>query len=444
VSSLTQCGPVVALLLLASASTDLSYVGDPMGCRGGVSAAPVQHYPNAAPYDMLGPAMCSGGASAPPAWRGVANVPNQASATQPNSGQSSQLRTPEEQFKQAVALQTAGDLDAAAAAYRQFLATRPDNIEARSNLGVVLARLGRYSEAIEAYRMALGTDASRYAVRLNLGIALYKANQFVEAARELDAVLGAQPDNLQARYLLADCRVRIGEPDRAVGLLEPLESVRRDDTALAYLLGMAYLRLKQPEKGQVYIDRILRKGDSAEARLMMGLAKREVQDLIGAIEDLRRAVELNPDLPSAHGLYAQVLLETGNRDSARGEFQEELKRNPLDFEANLYLGVLLKEEQEFESAMKHFTVALGVRPGDIGARYQIASLDLARHETESARERLEAIVEEAPEFVEAHVALATAYYRLKRREEGDRERAIIEELQRQIQEKQRLIKRGPA
>ena len=49
---------------------------------------------------------------------------------------------------------------------------------------------------------------------------------------------------------------------------------------------------------------------------------------------------------------------------------------------------------------------------------------------------LETIVKEAPTFLEAHVTLATVYYRLKRREDGDRERAIIETLNKEIQAKQ--------
>jgi tetratricopeptide (TPR) repeat protein len=342
----------------------------------------------------------------------------------------------EDQFKKAVALQTAGDLEGAASAYRHFLEAHAGNVEARSNLGVVLARLGRYTEAIDAYRQALAFDASRLAVRLNLGIALYKANQLSDAARELETVLAAQPDHLQARYLQADCRLRLGEPAKTVALLEPLESSRRDDLLLAYLLGMAYLRTEQLDKGKMLIDRILRKGDSAEARLMMGVAKREMNDFVDAIEDLKRAVELNPELPTVHGLYAQALLEAGNPNHAKREFEAELARNPLDFEANLYFGVLLKEEREFDGAMKHFTVALGVRPGDIATRYQIASLQMARGETVPALAMLEAIVKEAPTFLEAHVSLATAYYRLKRREDGDRERAIIEELTSQIQAKQ--------
>jgi Tfp pilus assembly protein PilF len=57
-------------------------------------------------------------------------------------------------------------------------------------------------------------------------------------------------------------------------------------------------------------------------------------------------------------------------------------------------------------------------------------------ETESALAHLEAIVKEAPKFIEAHVSLATVYYRLKRREDAERERAIIDELNREIQAKQ--------
>jgi tetratricopeptide (TPR) repeat protein len=339
-------------------------------------------------------------------------------------------------FKRAIALQNAGDLEAAAAAYRQFLAEHGDNIEARSNLGVVLARLGRYAEAIDVYRQALGRDPSKVAVRLNLGIALYKAHQLSEAARELDTVLQAQPDNLQARYLAADCRLRLGEPAKTVGLLASLESSRPDDLVLAYLLGMGYLRTEQVERGQTLIDRILRKGDSAEARLMMGVAKLEMNDFTSAIEDLKRAAELNPELPTVHGFYAQALLETGSRDLAKREFQAELARNPLDFQANLYFGVLLKEEQLFDDAMKHFNVALGVRPGELATRYQIASLKLAARDTEGALTILEELVKEAPTFLEAHVSLATAYYRLKRREDGDRERAIVDRLTKEVQAKQ--------
>ena len=339
-------------------------------------------------------------------------------------------------FKRALALQQSGDLEEAARAYREFLATYPNNIEARSNLGVVLAGLGRYEEAIEAYRLALAPNPSNSAVRLNLGIALYKAALFADAAKELGAVLAAQPANRQARYLEADCYLRLGEPKRAIELLAEYESSRTNDLALAYILGMAYLRAGETENGQVLIDRILRNGDSAEARLMMGVAKRGVQDLSGARDDLARAVELNPELPTVHAHYGLSLLETGDREQAREQFGQELKRNPLDYEANLHMGVILKEDSSFDAALEYFNRALRVRPGDVVARFQIAAVKVATAQAEAALPLLEAVVHEAPEFVEAHVLLATVYYRLQKREAGDRERTIIDELNKKRQANQ--------
>jgi thioredoxin-like negative regulator of GroEL len=58
-------------------------------------------------------------------------------------------------------------------------------------------------------------------------------------------------------------------------------------------------------------------------------------------------------------------------------------------------------------------------------------------EVEEALRMLEAIAKEAPDVVEVHVQLATAYNRLKRKEDAQREREIIDRLNAEAQAKQR-------
>lgn len=341
-------------------------------------------------------------------------------------------------FARAAALQEAGDLEAAMSAYRQVLAQHPGNVEARSNLGVVLMRLGRYEEAIAEYEQALSHAAGNTTVRLNLGLAFYKSARYGKAAATFGRVLAEQPENLQARYLAADCHLRLGRPHEVIRLLQPLEASKAaDDPVLAYLLGVAYLGTEQIEKGQLLIDRILRHGDSAEARVLMGTAKHRAGDLKGAAEDLKRAVEINPELPGVRAFYGQALLEAGNPDPARQEFEAALAKDPLDYDANLHLGVLLRSEQKLDEALGHLNRALGVRPGDLAVRFQIASVVLAKQETAAATRMLEAIVAEAPSFLEAQVTLATAYYRQQRRADGDRVRAIVQKLTEEKEAKER-------
>jgi len=55
---------------------------------------------------------------------------------------------------------------------------------------------------------------------------------------------------------------------------------------------------------------------------------------------------------------------------------------------------------------------------------------------DEARKIFEALVSDVPNFTEAHVTLATIYYRLKRKEDGDRERAIVNKLNAEAQARQ--------
>jgi tetratricopeptide (TPR) repeat protein len=94
--------------------------------------------------------------------------------------------------------------------------------------------------------------------------------------------------------------------------------------------------------------------------------------------------------------------------------------------------------------MERFRMAASVRPGDPAALYQVGALELQLGRTEEAREVLEQVAEKAPEFAEAHVSLATVYYRLKRKEDGDRHRAIAEKLSEKAQEQQPGAQAGGA
>jgi protein O-GlcNAc transferase len=316
-------------------------------------------------------------------------------------------------FVEAVRLHQARDLDAAADAYQRFLAAQPRNVEALSNLGAVRAAQGRYEEAIERYREALAVEP-RTAVRFNLAVALQKAGRTTEAVPELERVIAEQPEHRGAVVLLAECRARLGEYGRAAALLTPLYERNPDDRAVTYLLGLSLVQDKQVDKGKPLLDRVLREGESAETRLLMGAVKLGGGDYADASADLRRAVELNPALPLAHVLLGRALMNVGDTTGAAEEFRRELAVNPNDFDAHLLLGVLLKQDDRLQEAGEHFQKAAALRPGDAAAAYQVGALALQRGALEEARAALERVVAVSPDFLEAHVSLALLYYRLNR------------------------------
>jgi len=341
---------------------------------------------------------------------------------------SQQTPAAEQLLRHAIELHQAGNVADAIPAYREYLKQVPGNVMARSNLGAALSRAGLYEEAIVEYRKALEAQPENAPVRLNLALAYYKAARISQAAGELTRVVKEQPANRQAVLLLADSDLRLGENRKVIELLSPLALQSPDDQAINYMLGTALIRDNQPARGQVLVDRILRDGDSAEARLLMGATKMSVQDFSGALQDLKKAVELNPRLPDVYAYYGMAMAATGDTPGAAVAFRKELESNPNDYTSNVQLGVLLKQDQNFAEARRCLERALAVRSGDASVRYQLATLDLQDGQTEAARAELEKLTKEVPKFVEAHVSLATVYYRLKRKEDGDKERAIVLQL----------------
>lgn len=328
-------------------------------------------------------------------------------------------------LRHAIQLHQSGDVEGAIREYRVYLKQTPNNVMARSNLGAALSKAGRYEEAISEYKQALNAEPGNVPVRINLALSYYKTAQLTSAAEQLTTVVAEQPANRQAVFLLADCDLRLGENKKVIQLLSPLEKETPDDKGLIYLLGTALIRDEQPARGQLLVDRILRDGDSAEARLLLGTTKMNAREFAEALVDLKKAAELNPQLPDVFSYYGLALLTTGDMAGAAEAFRKELQSNPNDFVSNLQLGVLFKQDQRYDEARRSLERALRVRPGDPGVRYQLATLDLLGGNLEPARKQLEQLTKETPDFVEAHVSLATIYYRLKRKDDGDKERALV-------------------
>jgi tetratricopeptide (TPR) repeat protein len=360
--------------------------------------------------------------------------------TAPARAQGQHAHDFERLFARALELHQAGDILGAIDSYKTALTISPDRADALSNLGAAYVRLGQYDDAITHYQAALKVDPLSHAVRLNLALAYYKSARPQAAISQLKQVVASEPQARNAYLVLADCYLQTGQDQEAVALLKPREPLLGDDLAYAYLLGTALLRTGDAAEGQKYVDRVFGAGESAEAHLLMAIAHLGQHDYRAAKTELQRAVQLNPRLPTAQSLYGRTLRLLGEHEAAERAFRKELDLNVNDFEANLQLGNLRKDAQKFEEASTYLERATTVRPADLTARKLLATLRLQTGKVDEAVRMFEEIVKEAPDAVEVHVQLATAYNRLKRTEDARRERAIIDRLNAEAQAKQRIDK----
>jgi tetratricopeptide (TPR) repeat protein len=340
-----------------------------------------------------------------------------------------QAPSPEKLLRHAAELQRAGDLEGAVKGYREFLGLQPNEAPVHSNLGVLLSHLGRYDEAVVEYQKALDLDPQNASIVRNLGLAYYKSGRIPDAANAFSKAKTLAPDNLQTMLLLADCDLRMGDNRAVIALLTPLEQQNADNAAIAYMLGIALIRDGQVQEGQKRVDLILRNGDSAEARFLLGSQMFASGDFPAAVKQFAGAIELNPALPDLEAFYGRALLNTGDPDAAAEAFRKELASDPNHFEANLYLSQILGERKQWSDADPLARRAVMVRPDSLEAQLEVADIDVAEEKLKEAKLALEAAEKTWPRSATVHARLAQVDEKLHLTQDAKREENLARTLQ---------------
>ena len=343
----------------------------------------------------------------------------------------------QETLKHAVEQHQAGHYTEAITGYQTFLKAHPEAVAVRSNLGAALAHEGRFTEAIEEYKQALAAEPTNFGIRFNLALAYYKMNKVEQAIKEFEAVYAIQPANepehRRLLLLLSECYLRHGEDTKVIALLDPLADSDPNDLTLAYLLGTALLHQGEDQRGALMIERILRNGDTAEARMLMAYTRMKANDKKGATEEVDRAISLNPNLPEAYSLRGRLAYLAADLDGAEAAFRKALALDPTALDPLLWLGTLLREEGKLPEARPRLEQARQLQPKEIRVRYQFALLCSDEGDDKQAATLLESLIKDAPEYTEAHRSLSTIYFRLGRAAEGRQQRRIAEEMDAAIQ-----------
>jgi FimV-like protein len=197
----------------------------------------------------------------------------------------------------------------------------------------VLARLhvraGRTSQAIELLERRL--DRTRpHPKTLNLlaGLRL-KAEDYAEAAQLYELGVKHNPHDSNWLRALARVYVMAGNDEKLAGVLESLASSDPDDAGIRKKLAQMALSRGDFDSAALWANRAL-EIDVMDADIHRVLAKALANrhNYALAIEELKIAVDLNPDVPQTRLALADAYLQDGDEDGARRVLEELLMREP--------------------------------------------------------------------------------------------------------------------
>lgn len=326
------------------------------------------------------------------------------------------------QFNRAVALQQEGKLAEAAEVYRALLKEKPEYVEAQANFGVVLARLGKFEEAAAAYETALKLAPQLNQIQLNLGILYYRAKEFEKAINVFDKFLEAQPNHLQARQLLGVSLIEIGYNTAGIEQLQPTLAAAPNEVAVLYSLGIAYLRTNKIKESESMIEKLAAfPAGTASSYLLKGQLQFARFEFEKAILDLKKAQELNPDLPRLNYSLGLCYYKLGRNKEGIEVFEAEIKQRPKDFTTLYYLALLHEAEGNLDPAKRYADEALAFQPNSVEVLTVLSKILSQQGKNEEAAVAIQKAIAQDPKDSSKHYLLGKIYREMGRREDANRE-----------------------
>ncbi|MGZ5261629.1 MAG: tetratricopeptide repeat protein, partial [Burkholderiales bacterium] len=208
----------------------------------------------------------------------------------------------------------------------------------------------RFERAIAEFVTAQRLNADRPESRATLGNFYARRGLTADAETEYKAALRLSPQYAPAAVNLADLYGRLGREGDGESVLRATLAVVAEDAGLHHALGLVLVRLKRQDD---------------------------------ALEELRRATELEPDQPRYAYVYAVGLHSAGRASEAMAVLKENLARHPTDRDTLLALISFSRDARDVSTALDYAEQLLKIDPTN---REVTTLIEALRHQSSGAEQ----------------------------------------------------------
>ena len=224
----------------------------------------------------------------------------------------------------------AGDYVAAAVGYQRAAHLAPTE-EHLFDWGDNLLRLRAYDDAVDVFTASIRRHPASARLHIGLGIAQYSRGRHEEAVASFCSAADLAPADPRPYAFLGEMYgVSPAQSDEITRRLARFVELTPTDANGQYYYAMALWRAPAPATGDgpdlARVEALLRKAMAldarhAKARVQLGILLSEQRRWREAIEALKSAIALEPDLAQAHFRLAQAYRRTGQAALADGSWR---------------------------------------------------------------------------------------------------------------------------
>ncbi len=321
------------------------------------------------------------------------------------------------------ALLRTGDTEEALQAFERTLelpATPRERALAHLELGLLRESESRYVDALDHFRASLFAAPDLKDAHYGLGRTYTALEQYEDAARAYASALLIYPDEVDMRQRRVQSLRAAGQAD--VAITELSEAIETHPGEVDLVLDLAALQAREGNQNGA-IETLTRALDRDYDNVSRGLIAFNAATLYQqfgrndkAIELFRSAIESSPDFKDAYYNLAAAQASTGDIDGAVKNLRRVVEIDPEDAQAHTALATVLVQNERFVDGRAALEAAHSQFPNDIEitkglVQVLIASPDPAARDPQAAVPLAEQVYSASPEVENAAwvaAALASA------------------------------------
>jgi tetratricopeptide (TPR) repeat protein len=335
----------------------------------------------------------------------------------------------------------AKQLDVAAQEFEEILRLDPHNAEARASLGAIAFNQGKYPQAVKELQESLKLKPDLLNAQAFLGMSEMRVGKIEEAKADLEKVFPSLPLvklRVQVGSDLITIYYMTGKLEEAAAVVKVLEYLQPDNPDTLY----AAYRVHSDLAAHALATLVKVAPDSARTRQILAESLMSRNDPPGAIQEYRRALSADPNLPEIHFELGEALLKYSasepNLSEAEKEFKAAVAANPADWNAEYQLGEVALSRNDLQNALQHYSRALQLRPHFVEAQIGLGKVFTAKNEPPKALDYLLDAERSDPQNETVHFRLALAYRKMGAKADAEREYKAFQEI-RKSQDPIRLL-----
>ena len=262
------------------------------------------------------------------------------SLTESAPGDATRLRLEEEgQLMEGMKFLMTDEPTKALAQFEKLLQKTPNNAAAQYSMASALMKTGKMVEAIPHAAKAYSLDKTNKYYSLLLAELYVKQKRYGEAEDLYETLLKQSADNMEYGVELAAIYLFDDKPDKALDTYNRVERSLGLNEEITRQKQRIYLKQNKVDKAVEEAEKLVAYEPGDPDFLLEGaellIANERNDQAIGWLE---RALKLNPDLPQAHVMLADIYRKKG--DMARCKQELDIVFNNPNLEANLKARIL--------------------------------------------------------------------------------------------------------